>query len=174
MRNDAPSPWLARGVYLLAFTLVFWPMADFATNVWPIRPGDVQWRYGVGGLLASFLHTPMLGLALAALVAWRLQQPKALKTLAAVQALLAAALLAVMALFALDALQVRATRPDEMLPAFGAGALIAEAKHLTAAVTLAVLALGCWGSAARLTQEEGAAPKGGARVIVQPKGPRGP
>ena len=42
------------GLYLLAALLVVNGVADVLSTVWPLRIGDVVWRYGAAGLLAGF------------------------------------------------------------------------------------------------------------------------
>ena len=136
--------WAVRGLYLFSFVLVFWPLVDLATNTLPMHPGDVRWRYGFSGLLAGFLHTPILGLVLATLLAYSRRSRVTLRTLAALELIAALVLLLVMGMFALDVVQVRAMRPPESMPAFLAGAAISEAKHFTAFLVLLALGIGSW------------------------------
>ncbi len=138
------SGWVVGGLYLFAFILVFWPAVDLLTNTAPFHLGDVRWRYGFGGLLAGFLHTPILGLVLATFVAYGRKSRLALRTLSSIELLGAVALVLVMGMFALDVVQIRAMRPPESLAAFITGAAIAEAKHLTAFLVLLALGIGSW------------------------------
>jgi len=142
------SSWAARGLYFFAFLLFFWPLADLVTNTLPFQVGNVRWRYGFAGLMAGFLHTPILGLVLATFVAFWRRSRGTLRTIALVELIGAILLILVMVMFALDVVQVRATRPPESLPSFVAGAAISEAKHLTAFVALLLLGIGSWKTAA--------------------------
>jgi len=151
------SSWSVRGVYLFAFLLVFWPLADLVTNTLPFQTGSVRWRYGFGGLMAGFLHTPILGLVLATLVAFWRRSRATLRALAFLELLATILLVVVMVTFALDALQLRGTRPPASLPSFTAGAIIAEAKHFTAFLALLLLGVGSWRTAAKLRPARGAA-----------------
>lgn len=144
----AVSSLAIRGLYFFTFILVFWPAADLITNTWPIQLGRLQWRYGFMGLLAGFLHTPILGLALAMVLAYAMAHRRILRLLSAVNLLGAFVLLAVLLFFALDVVQIRNTVPAERLPSFQAGALIAELKHLTSFVVLTLLGIGGWRTAA--------------------------
>jgi len=136
-----------RGLYFFAFLLVFWPLADLVTNTIPFQVGNVRWRYGFAGLMAGFLHTPILGLVLATSVAFWRRSRAALRTVAAAELAGAFVLVLVMAMFALDVVQVRATRPPESLSSFIAGASISEAKYLTAFLALLFLGIGSWRTA---------------------------
>lgn len=144
----AVSSWAIRGLYFFTFILVFWPVTDLITNTWPIQLGNLQWRYGFMGLLAGFLHTPILGLVLAMALAYAMEHRRTLRLLSVVSLLGAVGLLAVLLFFALDVVQLRNTVPAERLPSFQAGALIAELKHLTSFVALALLGIGGWKTAA--------------------------
>ena len=139
-----PSIWVFRGLYLFAFVLVFWPLVDLVTNTLPMHPGDVRWRYGFAGLLAGFLHTPILGLALATFLAYSRSSGFTLRALAALELLGALVLLLIMGVFVLDVVQVRAMRPPDSMPAFLTGAAISEAKHFTAFLVLVALGIGSW------------------------------
>jgi len=151
------SSWSVRGLYLFAFLLVFWPLADLVTNTLPFQIGSVRWRYGFGGLMAGFLHTPILGLVLATLVAFWHRSRATLRALGFLELLASILLVVVMVTFALDALQLRGTRPPESLPSFTAGAIIAEAKHCTAFLALLLLGVGSWRTAAKMQPARSAA-----------------
>jgi len=130
------------GLYVFAFSLIFWPLTDLILNVWPPQPGNVQWRYGFSGLLASFLHTPMLGLLLALAVAWQGRQRRVLWFLGILQVVAAVAMVGIVSLFALDLLQVRGFRPPDSLPAMFVGGAVSGGKYLVAATALAFLGTG--------------------------------
>ena len=146
--HPAVSRSAIRGIYLFAFVLAFWPLADLITNTWPFQLGNMQWRYGFMGLLAGFLHTPILGLTLAMIVAYAMRQQKALRVISAISILGAAVLLGVMVLFALDVVQIRSTVPEARLPSYQVGALIAELKHFTSFLALLLLGIGGWKTSA--------------------------
>ena len=159
------SAWAIRGLYVLAAMLVFWPLADLVTNTWPMQPANFRWRYGFAGLLGGFHLTPLFGYVLAMYVAiWR-GQPRMLRVVAVLGYAAALLLVLVMIMFPLDTLQVRATRPEGVLPAMTVGAVIAEAKHFTTFVTVILLATGSWitargiaGAAPSARSERGAEP----------------
>jgi len=138
---------LAGPLYLLALLLIATPLVDFFANTWPLRLGDTGWRYGAMGLLSGFVLTPLLGIALACLVAITLKQRTLLRVLVVVCLLSAAVLLVAAIDFGLDAMQIRGTVPATPPAArwsFDVGAAKALFKH-----TLGVLALVWFGLAAR-------------------------
>ena len=148
------SKWAVRGLYFFTFVLVFLPAADLITNTWPVQLGSLQWRHGFMGLLAGFLHMPILGLVLAMALAYAMAKGKTLRLLSALSLVGATCLLAVFLFFALDVIQIRGSIPAERLPSFKAGALIAELKHLTSCVALGLLGTGGWKTAAQFEVNE--------------------
>lgn len=136
------SPWVPRALYVFALVLVAMPLLDFATSVMPARPRDFSWRYGAFGLMAGYLHTPMLGLLLGMAVAWALGQGWLLRIAGVLSMLAAVGLLGVMSVFALDVLQMRGMRAEDVQSAILAGGVLQELKYFTAAVVLALLGYG--------------------------------
>ncbi len=142
MKHTHVSPWVARGLYLFAFALLFTAVVDLSTTVWPMRPGDGSWRYGFLGLMAGYLQTPTLGLVLVVSVALWQRDKGVLRIAGIVSVLAAVALLAAMGVFALDTMQMRAIRAAEAQAAVAAGGLFQALKYLIASVVLACLGLG--------------------------------
>ncbi len=101
------GPSLYRGLYAVAALLVLLSVLDFAAAIWPFLPTDVGWRYGAIGLLSGFLVTPLVGLALATLVAVEQRHATLLRVLGFVVLAAGAVLLVSIVAFALDAIQVR-------------------------------------------------------------------
>jgi hypothetical protein len=153
-QHASPSKWSIRGVYFFTFVLVFWPVADLVTSTWPVQLDSLQWRYGFMGLLAGFLHTPILGVTLAMALAYALRHGTVMRILAALELVCAAGLALVLVFFALDVVQLRSTVPADRLPSFQVGALIAELKHFTSFIALVLLGLGGWRTAASLKVRE--------------------
>lgn len=176
--TPSPSRWSVAGVYFFGFLLFFWPFTDLVTNAIPVQVGNLQWRYGFAGLMAAYLHTPILGLVLIAVVAYGLHHARTLRILGIFEILMAVGLVLVIVVFALDLVQVRATRPENARPAILAGGVIAILKYLTGATVLACLGIGGWRTAGRfkdpgkqqaqgtpgIVMKERAAPGGKART----------
>jgi len=132
---------MATAGYSLAAMLWVIPTVDYLANVWPLRVGDAQWRYGSEGLLAGFLLTPLLGLALAAgIAAWR-GHGRTLRILGWLSGLSVAALLVTWGDFALNVLQVRSSVPQPALNRFDIGATKAIAEYLLVTLGLIISAV---------------------------------
>jgi len=142
MTRSHPSQWAISGLYLFALVLVFSPMMDLASTVWPARFGELAWRYGFLGLLPGYIHTPILGLIMAGLLAYGQGHTSVVRVLAALSLVGALVLLSAMTAFALDVLQMRGLRPPEEQTAVLVGGVLQEVKYLTACVVLALLGLG--------------------------------
>lgn len=142
------------GAYFFMFLLFFWPMVDLLTSAWPLQLGNLQWRYGFMGLAAAFLHTPILALLLAMILAFVLGHQRTLAALGLLSFLGVLILLVVLVLFPLDVLQLRSVTERERLASFQMGAAIAELKHLTAFLTLLLLGLGGWRTSRTLARRD--------------------
>jgi hypothetical protein len=146
MKNPQKNPHLdgfaATGLYIFTLSLIAWPVADLVLNIWPLQPGNTQWRYGAAGLLSSFLHTPMLGLVVALATAYVAGHRTILRLLGVLQIAVATVLLAIMALFIVDLFDVAGTRPPGGLPTMLTGVAVASGKYLVAALAMGLLGLG--------------------------------
>jgi hypothetical protein len=136
-----PEEALAGPLYLVAALLVVIPLADFLLSVPPSEFSNVQWRFAAVGLLAGFMLTPVLGLAMALVVAAVLEHYRVQRWLVAVSLLMATVLIALSLGFVLDMLQVRASVPDEGRAAFTNAWTRAILKHALAATAFAYLGL---------------------------------
>lgn len=147
MTRAQVSPLAVAGLYLFALVLVASPVIDLVTTVWPLRFGELTWRYGFFGLAAGYLHTPLLGLVLAAAVAYWQGHPIPLRTIGFLSVVVAVVLLPVMALWPLDFQQVSALREEELRQGVIAGGIIQELKYMGACAILALLGLGALATA---------------------------
>jgi chromate transport protein ChrA len=118
----------------VALLLIAITKMDFLTNVWPLRFGDVQWRYGSVGLLAGFLLTPLLGIVFAMVAAAILEHRVVLRAISILDLATAVVLLLTIPVFALDVLQLRGGVAVEARTMFDMGVVKAVIKHLTIAV----------------------------------------
>jgi hypothetical protein len=152
-RPSHASPLAVSGLYVFAALLVLSPLMDLVSTVWPPRPGDFSWRYGFLGLLAGYLHTPILGLVLAMAVAFWQGHARALRITGALGCAAGVALLLAMGVFALDVVQMRAMRASEVRGAVLAGGALQELKYFGALVVLILLGLGGWRTASRIPSD---------------------
>jgi hypothetical protein len=156
MTRSSVSPWAVRGLYLFSLVLVTSPLIDLVSTAWPLRPTDLSWRYGFIGLGAGYLSTPILGLVLAAAVAYWQGDAGALRTLGILSAVVAVAMLPLLAMWPLDFLQMRGLRAEETRRGILVGGVIQEIKYLGACFVLALLGAGALGTA------KGSGGRGGA------------
>jgi hypothetical protein len=143
MRNDgrAGIERVAGAAYFVAFLLVVTPALDYLTNITPMLFGSVDWRYGVVGLLSGFLLTPLLGMALAALVAGYTASRRARVTVGTINLIFGLGLIMLTPLFALDFLQLRASIPAADLRMYEVGGIKALIKNASGAVAFVWLAV---------------------------------
>lgn len=112
-RAAVPSRAVAGPLYFIGGLLIVLPTLDLLLNAWPLQPGDFRWRFGVVGLLASYLLTPLLGVAVLGATSALMPSALARRTIAVLNLAGAALLVAATVLFLLDLLQLRpALRPD--------------------------------------------------------------
>jgi len=143
-RSSGALESLAGPLYVLALLLVVTPPIDVLANVWPIRLGEVSWRYGTVGASSGYLLTPLLGLGLACLLAIVRRQRTMLRVMVVVCLVVGVTLVVAAIDFALDAAQLRHTVPTTPALArwaFDVGAAKAIFKNLSAAVGLLWLGL---------------------------------
>jgi uncharacterized membrane protein len=151
-------------LYGVALLLVATPMFDFLTSVFPIRAGNIEWRFATVGLLSGFLLTPLLGYVLAMLAA-QIGGHRIVQRVLAICALIMTALLALMLVaFVLDVLQLRSVVQAEAATAFKGASIKALVKHVSVLVVLPWLAI----RGMKLSKRDAAAApkKRGAAIIV--------
>jgi hypothetical protein len=140
---------VALAIYPIAFMLALIPLTDALAQVWPLKPGQVGWRYGAVGIFSSALFTPLLAVFLTLLAASVLRQRWVQILLGIVSVLSALVLVAVLALFALDALQVvHMTVPGDKR-SFQVGGAKAAAKLLLAMVVIMSMGIAAFKGARR-------------------------
>lgn len=145
--------------YLLAAVLVVFPLVEVGLAGWPPRPGSVAWRYGTISILTRALMTPLLGLAIASGLGLLLRQPRMVRTLAVISALVSFFLLFTSARFLLDALHMTAQVGADAVArsTLNATTIPAMFRLLVGFAATVLLAVGNWaaGEAATARQQEG-------------------
>jgi hypothetical protein len=134
-----PEEALAAPLYAVAAMLVVVPAVDFLLSVPPAQPSSTQWRFSAVGLLSGYTITPVLGLSLALVVSAVAKQVAVQRVLVIVCLMVAVILLALGVGFILDMTRLRASVPQEGLPAFNSAWIRAITKHTLSAGTLAYL-----------------------------------
>lgn len=113
-----PDEALAGPLYVVAALLVVVPLVDFVLSVPAAELSNVQWRFAAVGLLSGYTLTPILGLAMAFVIAAVLKQHAAQRWLVAACLSFGAILMALSAGFMLDMLQLRLSVPRDGRAAF--------------------------------------------------------
>ncbi|HEX9729102.1 MAG TPA: hypothetical protein VGA37_11405 [Gemmatimonadales bacterium] len=119
--------------YFFGALLILLPLIDLGANVWPLRFGDVQWRYGTAGLFAGFLLTPLIGMMIVVGTAAVMEHRHVIRILSFVNGVAAAVLVIIALSFVLDWLQMRRNTPPEAVPIQTVGALKAILKYFVVA-----------------------------------------
>jgi hypothetical protein len=149
---------IAPGAYFVAALLFLITLVDYLGNAWPFRPGEVGWRYGIVGMISTYLLSPLLGCLIASATAAWLPQPRVSRSLAIIMWVGALLLLAALAAFLLDSLQVRSAAAPEARWVTTTSFLLATAKIFLAAMALIVLGRGNW-RAASANDQPGVGPR---------------
>lgn len=136
------SHWLVRGLYLLALLLAISPLVEYVTMIWPMRPGDLVWRYGALGLGAGHLPNVTVGLAALLGIAYWKGHRAMFYAAALVSAAGAVLILPAMATFALDVMQFRALREEELRGAVLISGVLQELKYFVTALAMGCLGIG--------------------------------
>ena len=148
MRDDERSlstlRTLAWPVYVAGGLTLVLPLVDLLASVWPMRVGQLEWRFGTIGLLSGFTLSPVLGLVMCMAAAAVLEHRMVQRVFAAVGMLGAVLLIGFTVIFAFDWLQYRAAAPQEAKSPMDTGSIKAIIKHLLVAGTLIWLGIAGW------------------------------
>lgn len=165
-----PLGWAA---YAVAALLVVMPLTDTFLGVWPMRVGQVTWRFGAAGLLSRALMTPLFGLLIGLVTATLLEHRIMTRVLSIVAFLGALLGVLAMVMFGLDALQARSGVRPEALTAFDTAWIVALIKYFLGTITAILLGVGGWKAArhrsrrtARPGTAESPAEKDSERVLI--------
>lgn len=140
MDQDQSLPRLKWPLYLVAIGLIVIPFLDFATSILPIKPYDISWRFTTVALFSGFLFTPLLAIALIAMMAALTEDRVTLRVLSVFCLVFTIILLVMMGLYLLDVFQLRhdVVGDVERLP-FDMSAVRAFAKYIFTILVLVYL-----------------------------------
>lgn len=141
---DRRARALLQAGYWIAALLVVVPVLDAVTRTWPVRLGEMSWRFGALGIMFNTVVTPLLGLFIAQVVAALSEHGRALKWLSIVTLVGSVGLVLASGLFALDYLQIRASVASGNEAPFDAAAWKATAVGIGSAVVGAVIGISGW------------------------------
>lgn len=144
--DQAPSSFAA-ALYLSAAFMVVAPFLYEMQRILPARPADLDWRFGAEGFLLTALTTPLLGLALALLVAWGRGTPGALRFVGGLTLVFAVGFAVVLTAFVGDFNATLPGVPARMVPPVKATVLRTIAGSSLAILSAAFLGIGAWRAA---------------------------
>ncbi len=136
--------YMRAGAYGIALLLIVMPFAETLASVWPLRLGEVNWRFGTMGFFSKAFVTPMIGALVVAAVATATEGRIALRLLAIGTLLYALVALVFSVSFVLDALQLRANVRPEARRAFELASALAFLRTVAAMVIAVLLSTGAW------------------------------
>lgn len=160
--TDTAPQRLRIAAYVILLTAIAFGLADLLLSVQPMRPGAVQWRFGVVGLAANAVVAPLVLLLLLATYAWWMGDRRVLMSTSVISGLLVLLLVLGIGAFVLDGLQMRRQVRPEALPRFDTATVQALGKMLLASIGAGLLSVGAFQAARALravtVQRQHAAP----------------
>lgn len=135
-------PRLKWPLYFIAIGLIVLPVLDFVTSILPFQPYEITWRFSAVALFSGFLFTPLLAIALIALVAALTEDRVMLRVLSIFNLVFTVLLVVLMVLYLLDVLQIRhdVVGDAEQLP-FDMSAIRAFSKYIFTIFVLGYLGI---------------------------------
>lgn len=149
-----PLAWAA---YAVALLLIIMPLVEVVLGIWPLRVGQVNWRFGAAGLVSQSVMTPLLGLFLAIATAALVGHRIAARVLSVIA--LAGGIMGILAIamFGLDALEARASVRPESMTAFDRASIVAGVRYILGTVTAFLLGIGGWKASRKSSRPAAAA-----------------
>lgn len=132
--------YLAFPAYLVALVLILVPFFDTTMQLYPLNPGNAQWRFGAIGLFSNAFMIPAAGMLIALVTALTLGHRGFLRVLGWLCAVGAFTSIVLLLLFGLDAFQTRLNVSPEARISFVVASFTAAVKLIFAAVTMTALA----------------------------------
>lgn len=163
----APFRKISGALYLTSALLIVLPMLDFITGIYPYLPVSSKWRFASSAVFTGSLLLPILGFALAMMVAALMQQRAVFRWVSFFALLLVLTLLAATALLALDLIELRATAESEVRTAVVVAGGRAVLKNLIMAGSLAYFVLACRAAIGTMEPPRGETPM--APIVGSPR-----
>ncbi len=144
--------------YTVAFMLVVIPFFDATMQLWPLKPGDTQWRFGAIGLYSNAFMIPALGLLVALATALIFGHARFVKVLGALCGTAAGLTTILLLLFVMDAVETRLKIAAAVRLSFAVASFTAGGKLILGVIGLGGMALTGWRSPSpkRATKSRGA------------------
>lgn len=156
-------------VYFLAVALVVIPLFEGLSQIFPLSPTAVRWRYGLVGYIGNSLPLPLLGWVMAVVGSAFLGHRRVLKALSVLSLLLVVGIIVSLGFFFLDALELRGSVNPELKRAFDSASMKAALSFGLALLTLAWISWGGWKAAqSGLSTSGGREGKSGGGLVPAP------
>lgn len=152
--------------YLTIALLVLFPMMDAVLTIWPLRVGEVAWRFGAVGIFSRALMTPLFALVLAYALALLLEQRIAQRIISGLSVLAALTLFSASIFFVLDTLQMRNQVQAQMKTAFDVASSVALGKIVIVASVALLLGILAFRTSRKPAPARRAAARVEAPIIV--------
>lgn len=160
------KPFAAPG-YLILAMMIFFPLLDALLTVWPLRGGEVSWRFGAVGMFSRALMSPVFGLILIFGLALIYEHRVVQRVIGVLAVIAALGTASASVIFVLDALQMRAQVQPQMQTAFDVASVVALGKLLVLSVILIVLGIAAFRSSRRRSARRGTQDgSAGARTLI--------
>lgn len=135
-----------KATYLVGMLLIVSAVSEPLIRSWPVRFGDLKWRFGAVGLFADAFVGVIFGLVWLMAVATILDHRRTLRTLSVLNLLFAVTLSVLITSFGLDFLQVRSGVNPQLRGALDITVFRALATMALSILTAALLGLSGWRS----------------------------
>ena len=139
----APFRKISSALYLVSALLIFLPIVDFLTGILPFLPTSTKWRFASSAVFAGSLLIPLIGIALAMVVAGLMNHRFVLRWVGILSFLAVFLLICVCALLALDIIELRSSAESEVRNAIVLAGARAVFKNLLTAASLVYIGLAC-------------------------------
>ena len=147
-------PATVRALYVAAAYLVVAPFVFEIQRLLPLRFGDLDWRFGAAGFFLTAVTTPLLGLALLALLAHLRGDPGVARAVAAVTAGFALGIGLAMISFLRDLGPMLSDTPDPAASLVRSTAIRTLVGSALALVAMIAMSTGGWSAARDLSAHQ--------------------
>lgn len=139
----APFRKISGALYVTSAALVVLPVIDLVSTLMPLAPAATKWRFAPDSMFTGTLLTPLLGAAIAMIVAGLMNHRFVLRWIGIISLFAGVALLGISALLALDVVGLRAGAESDASLAIVLAGVRALIKNLVVAGSLFYIGLAC-------------------------------
>ena len=114
---------LRRTFYIAGWLLILMPVVQGFSQAWPLRFGNVEWRFGATNLFTGLLMVPYVGLCIVLAIAKYCEQKNIVRLVGFFAAFCTIVLVGGDLLYVLDALQLKAIVKTQEMARFNRGVM---------------------------------------------------